>query len=460
MDLVVIDSALSEVSRSVVTGNYYEVIKEEVIESNYRYRAGEITHGDIVSRIIQNTSNNSITIHYIKLFQDGERGKVDDLVSALKWCLSNRIEIINLSIGSYLQQDYWKLREIIGLLIQNNCKIIAACNNYGYFTSPANMSGVLGVKAFSEIPMEMVDKPCISGEYVLAQGQFKFDSLGTINANSYAAAYVTAICADSAGEKENSLFIQYRRKLLSYSFFPDFLADTVIVSSVLEDNLSDFFFFKFRIIKSIQEIKKEKGIKYIVFDGVVDEDEVYNFLDQRDEIFGVAVMGKISIGLAQNIRSNGHRLLWTLYEYKRYIKTCCTIQKNKCCSIPVVWINCDGDIESISLAKKAKDTLTKNKYNSVITTTNSIEVLFGFYYNPNIQWGEYLGYLQSYLRLDAVIICDEKERFPEFLADIFVDSPKQIYKIDDNKIEISKETWTTSLELSKKILFSLENGYS
>ena len=114
MDLVVIDSALSEVSRSVVTGNYYEVIKEEVIESNYRYRAGEITHGDIVSRIIQNTSNNSITIHYIKLFQDGERGKVDDLVSALKWCLSNRIEIINLSIGSYLQQDYWKLREIIG----------------------------------------------------------------------------------------------------------------------------------------------------------------------------------------------------------------------------------------------------------------------------------------------------------------------------------------------------------
>lgn len=323
------------------------------------------------------------------------------------------------------------------------------------------MSGVLGVKAFSEIRMGMVDRPCISGEYVLGQGQFKFSSMETTNANSYAAAYVTAICADSAGKKENSLFIQYRRKLLSYSFFPDFLADTVIVSSVLEHNLSDFFFFKCRTtVKSIQEIKKEEEIKYIVFDEDVDEDEIYNLLGQRDEIFGVAVMGKISIGLAQNIRSNGHRLLWTLYEYKRYVKTCCIIQENKCCSIPVVWINCDGDIESISLAKKINDTLTKNKYNSVIATTNSIEVLFGFYYNPNIQWREYLGYLQSYLRLDAVIICDEKKRSPEFLADIFVDNLKQIYKIDNKKIQVPKETWTTHLELSKKILFSLENGYS
>lgn len=123
MDIVIIDSALSEVSRGVVNGNYYEVINGEVIESNYCYHAGEITHGDIVAKIIQNTSNNCITIHYIKLFQDGQRGNVDDLVSALKWCLSNHIEIINLSIGSYLQQDYWKLREIIGLLIQNNCSM-------------------------------------------------------------------------------------------------------------------------------------------------------------------------------------------------------------------------------------------------------------------------------------------------------------------------------------------------
>lgn len=84
----------------------------------------------------------------ISVLSESKTGSINNLVTAIKWCIDNEIPLINLSIGSVILKDFKILNELIKSL-QNKCLIVAAQNNNKYFTSPASFNEVIGVKKHS-----------------------------------------------------------------------------------------------------------------------------------------------------------------------------------------------------------------------------------------------------------------------------------------------------------------------
>ena len=107
-----------------------------------------LSHATIIAEIIDEEIND-IECEYISvkiINNEFLQGSVSDLIIALRWCLYNDIDIINLSVGSTQYYDKELLIDIISKLLYKGIVIIAAMSNKYVLTYPASMNGVIGVK--------------------------------------------------------------------------------------------------------------------------------------------------------------------------------------------------------------------------------------------------------------------------------------------------------------------------
>lgn len=102
-----------------------------------------ITHGSmILSIILQNVSN--CEIFYCSMYDENCIGKIDDVATAINWCIDNNVDIITMSFATLTDDE--NVRECVKKAIDNNIIITSSCINLSDKTCyPAMYDGVISI---------------------------------------------------------------------------------------------------------------------------------------------------------------------------------------------------------------------------------------------------------------------------------------------------------------------------
>jgi len=152
------------------------------------------SHGSACYSLIQkNTSTPHKLISIAVLDHETGTGNHMALLSALKWCAGQNIDLINMSIGTRQFSDFAAIAEAIGNL--PDTIIVAACSNQNELTFPACLPSVIGVRH--------CDREELRGKHIFIQNPYDQIEVKTnaadendYGSNSHAAPIITARCLD------------------------------------------------------------------------------------------------------------------------------------------------------------------------------------------------------------------------------------------------------------------------
>ncbi|NOL32727.1 S8 family peptidase [Bacillus altitudinis] len=150
--IAILDSGINKSHKEFKDITFYEynaTKPKKSIEDEYG-------HGTAIAGIIAATgkeikgiSQNAI-IYDVKVLNKNGKGKVEDVVNGIKWCIEQKVDIINISFG--FGKDYDELRNVIKSALDNNITITAASGNTLGLTVeyPAKYEGVLSISSLNE----------------------------------------------------------------------------------------------------------------------------------------------------------------------------------------------------------------------------------------------------------------------------------------------------------------------
>jgi len=161
---------------------------------------------------------NCYSFFVIKIFDKRGFTSEDYLIKALQYCISNKVDIINLSMGIETNNPSKELKNVCEQVYKNNSILIAAASDNSVATFPAyfeNVYGVLGgilesSKDFGVIensPIELIGKGNLQRVASL-NGTSAFNS-----GNSLAAAHITGLLAEIIRLNPEWDFIKIREYL-------------------------------------------------------------------------------------------------------------------------------------------------------------------------------------------------------------------------------------------------------
>ena len=238
---------------------------------------GRITHGSICAAIIKKYAPGAVVGSIKVLDEDTNTGTCEQLVKALQWCLSKRIKIIHMSIGTIRQEDFGQITQIVNQLAGQGSIIVAACNNNDIYTIPACLPNVIGVKQLVGLTGRefIINNGYMEEADFFASGIHRLDGemyFACKRCNSYAAPVMTAqvfcILQEQAlidiGEVRAALLkkAENRREQIcqNASLRPDFLGKCIAIGSmkqITRRNLHCSVIRSFLYNSSIGNSKKE-----------------------------------------------------------------------------------------------------------------------------------------------------------------------------------------------------------
>ncbi len=164
-------------------------------------------HGTAIAGIIAAQSNDfgiqgivsNVEIFDLKVLNGKGNGTIDDFIDAVEWCITNEIDIINVSFG--FQTKDKRLEKVINRALDYNIIIVAAAGNtYGLGVDyPAKYEGVISVNSINE-DLKLLNSSATGKIDYVAPGYkiLSTDNTGGYSAftgTSFAAAYVTGAIA-------------------------------------------------------------------------------------------------------------------------------------------------------------------------------------------------------------------------------------------------------------------------
>jgi uncharacterized NAD-dependent epimerase/dehydratase family protein len=106
----------------------------------------EIGHGTACAGIIARKAPESL-IYPVKIFAEELVADIEKLAAGITWCLENKVNLINLSLGVTEVSARPRLQELCDRAIDEKIFIVAAESNEGVVSYPASLSRVFGVGA-------------------------------------------------------------------------------------------------------------------------------------------------------------------------------------------------------------------------------------------------------------------------------------------------------------------------
>lgn len=196
-------------SRQDIIINCYELIDDQIKPIEGNVDISPQSHGTICT-LIMTSFTKHLEIFSLNIIPQGSRTtSVNNLCTALKWCLENDIKIINMSLGTTYFVDYFILNPIIEQLYFNGAIVVAACNNNNIITFPASMPNVIGVKC--DFQNELNENEFFFNEKDIRNIQItsccvysRLNGVSIDICNSYAAPYITALVINYTYEGINS----------------------------------------------------------------------------------------------------------------------------------------------------------------------------------------------------------------------------------------------------------------
>lgn len=183
--------------KELVTHNLhrYKVENGEVkLHEQSEQKSSRISHGTVVCQMISQYGKFD-EIYLVEVLDETESGTIENLETALRWCLNQEIDMINLSIGSIEEDNFPVLKELCQKLYEQGKIIIAAENNNDIYSAPSIFDEVVSVKRIKLRHILIYDckknRIFISGKKWL---RFHNESYTrTQNSNSYACAFASCV---------------------------------------------------------------------------------------------------------------------------------------------------------------------------------------------------------------------------------------------------------------------------
>ncbi len=200
IQIAVIDDGISEKLYNIGNLDFdIEISSILKIEHRKNYNPYLPSHGTTCAAIIKNNSPNAI-LGSIKILNDKSKSAVkDQLIKSIEWCATNDVKIINLSIGTINFRDFDDIKDCINRVADEGVIIVAACDNDSFYTMPACLTNVIGVKCMKIYINDQYEfNPyAFDGIDISASGlHYLVDTFGnsryTSTSNSFAAPLITA----------------------------------------------------------------------------------------------------------------------------------------------------------------------------------------------------------------------------------------------------------------------------
>ena len=142
--VAVIDDGIHESMDSV-----FARINKSYVEKGRLYQGTAapvqpFSHGSICAAVIA-SKETDMELYDIRIFEDGS-AEMEDLVTALEYCISSGVQVINLSCGSLNYLEYKKVKHTLNKLHRRNVMVVSAFSNQGIMSFPACCRGVFGVR--------------------------------------------------------------------------------------------------------------------------------------------------------------------------------------------------------------------------------------------------------------------------------------------------------------------------
>jgi hypothetical protein len=144
MNVAIIDDGIDEVTLHSHNGSVANYISQDgKILPARKFK--EPTHGGLCAEVFLETTGRLPDVSICLPKDDKRRCNVNDLVLALDWCVSNNIDLINLSMGTTRFFDSCILQEIMKCLSNSGTILVAGSSNKGLMTYPAAFDSCIGV---------------------------------------------------------------------------------------------------------------------------------------------------------------------------------------------------------------------------------------------------------------------------------------------------------------------------
>ena len=213
-------------------------------------------HGTTCARIIAKYSPQAEFCSLRVFHRERLRTSCDQLVCALSWCLSQRVPLVHLSVGSSLLSDYPRIRPVIARMLRQGQVVVAACSNSVPYSMPARLGGVLGVVGDGSLSgFSYAASYSMGGALLIASSRHVLEQGSGIGAttpvsNSYAAPTVTAAVCNILSQHPPfsmtmpRLYEEMTKDTGPLRFpRPDFIEDAVVLNPGGRPLLRDRFFF-------------------------------------------------------------------------------------------------------------------------------------------------------------------------------------------------------------------------
>lgn len=220
MKVVVIDGAISIGYKDLVA-EYYTLVDQKMV--NCDAYVEHLSHATICDLIIMQYAHGAELIN-INILGYDDVCDIQKLASALEWCLSRNIDVINISAGiiNFVDnsEEVMSLLELCNKLNSKGVKIVSAQDNDGFATIPAKFKSVVSVET-SNILLA-ANNEFRSSDYVVKGSAFIFVN-GIVKkmekCNSFSCAIVSAMFAEGKAHTKilrNKNITVFRTDCLAY----------------------------------------------------------------------------------------------------------------------------------------------------------------------------------------------------------------------------------------------------
>lgn len=221
--IAIIDDGISEKFYSIEDlSNNLQISPELHIHVRVSYDPFLPSHGTTCAAIIKKYAHDAV-LSSVKILNDNSHmGMKAQLITAINWCVENKINIVNLSLGTIDFKDFIEIETAIKNAYENGAIIIAACNNRNIFTCPASLKNVIGVRCDTSGKLkegEYIYNPISpDGIEITACGSHKLlkyngESKITSNCNSFATPFITALAYNIIKNNPNISFCELKEVL-------------------------------------------------------------------------------------------------------------------------------------------------------------------------------------------------------------------------------------------------------
>lgn len=199
--------------------HHYYVSKDYQILQT-RSNLHSLSHGTICGGVIISNTCVEHEIISIKVKRTDQNGNIEKLCAALKFCLKNNIDVVNISLGTRNTDDAKILYNIVIKMEKKNIIVVSAMDNNPMERAfPACFDNVIGVKhsmkAYKGI--YWVNNNTVSANGIQTIELATAELYTTYACNSYATPYVTSQVANLISANQDRAFKTIMDKLNEFS---------------------------------------------------------------------------------------------------------------------------------------------------------------------------------------------------------------------------------------------------